>query len=57
MIAQRIKQFVGTDSNEQIIDKETKKTRPVEYRDIVVLMGSLAGKSDLSKRCDSPAFP
>ena len=46
MIAQRIKQFVGTDSNEQIVDKETKKTRPVEYRDIVVLMRSLAGKSD-----------
>jgi len=46
MIAQRIKQFVGADSNERIIDKETKKPRPVEYRDIVVLMRSLAGKSD-----------
>ena len=46
MIAQRIKQLVGADSNEQIIDKETKNPRPVEYRDIVVLMRSLAGKSD-----------
>ena len=46
MIARRIKQFVGADSNEQIIDKETKKLRPIEYRDIVVLMRSLAGKSD-----------
>jgi len=46
VIAQRIKQFVGADSNERIIDKETKKLRPVEYRDIVVLMRSLAGKSD-----------
>ena len=46
MIARRIKQFVGADSNEQILDKETKNPRPVEYRDIVVLMRSLAGKSD-----------
>ncbi len=46
MIAQRVKQLVGADSNEQIIDKETKNPRPVEYRDIVVLMRSLAGKSD-----------
>jgi ATP-dependent helicase/nuclease subunit A len=46
MIARRIKQLVGVDSNEQIIDKETKNLRPVEYRDIVVLMRSLAGKSD-----------
>ncbi|MGD0573089.1 MAG: helicase-exonuclease AddAB subunit AddA [Sedimentisphaerales bacterium] len=46
MIAQRIKQLVGADSSEQIIDKETKKPRSVEYRDIVVLMRSLAGKSD-----------
>jgi ATP-dependent helicase/nuclease subunit A len=46
MIAQRIKQFVGADSDERIIDKETKKPRAVEYRDIVVLMRSLAGKSD-----------
>jgi ATP-dependent helicase/nuclease subunit A len=46
VIAQRIKRLVGADSNEQIIDKETKKPRPVEYRDIVVLMRSLAGKSD-----------
>jgi ATP-dependent helicase/nuclease subunit A len=46
MIAQRIKQLIGVDSNEQIIDKETKNPRPVEYRDIVVLMRSLKGKSD-----------
>ncbi len=46
MIARRIKQLVGTGSSEQIIDKETKKPRPVEYRDIVILMRSLAGKSD-----------
>ncbi|MGA2070840.1 MAG: helicase-exonuclease AddAB subunit AddA [Sedimentisphaerales bacterium] len=46
MIAQRIKQLVGADSDERIIDKEIKKTRPVEYHDIVVLMRSLAGKSD-----------
>ena len=46
MIARRIKQIVGPDSKEQIIDKETKNLRPVEYRDIVILMRSLAGKSD-----------
>lgn len=46
MIAQRIKQLIGAESNERIIDKETKNPRPVEYRDIVVLMRSLAGKSD-----------
>jgi len=46
MIARRIKQLVGADSNERILDKETKNPRPVEYRDIVVLMRSLAGKSD-----------
>jgi ATP-dependent helicase/nuclease subunit A len=45
-IARRIKQFVDTNSNERIIDKETKNLRPVEYRDIVVLMRSLAGKSE-----------
>ena len=42
MIAQRIKRLL----NEQILDKETKNPRPVEYRDIVILMRSLAGKSD-----------
>jgi len=46
MIARRIKQLIDVDSNEQIIDKETKNPRPVEYRDIVILMRSLAGKSD-----------
>jgi ATP-dependent helicase/nuclease subunit A len=45
MIAQRIKKIAATASNERIIDKETKKPRAVEYRDIVVLMRSLAGKS------------
>ena len=44
VIAQRIKQITG--SNEQIIDKETKEPRPVQYRDIVILMRSLAGKSN-----------
>jgi ATP-dependent helicase/nuclease subunit A len=42
MIGQRINQFLS----ERIIDKETKEPRPVEYRDIVILMRSLAGKSD-----------
>jgi ATP-dependent helicase/nuclease subunit A len=46
MIARRIKQLVGDDSNEQILDKETKNPRHIEYRDIVILMRSLAGKSD-----------
>ena len=46
MIARRIKQLVDADSNERILDKETKNPRPVEYRDIVILMRSLAGKSD-----------
>ena len=44
MIARRIKQLIGVDSNEQIIDKETKKPRPVEYRDIVVLMRLACGQ-------------
>ena len=46
MIARRIKQLIGDDSKEQILDKETKNPRHVEYRDIVILMRSLAGKSD-----------
>ena len=46
MIARRIKQLISVDSNERIIDKETKNPRHIEYRDIVVLMRSLAGKSD-----------
>jgi len=49
LAAHRIKQMVGVDENEeplQILDKETNRLRPVEYRDIVILMRSLAGKSD-----------
>ncbi len=48
LIAQRIKQIVGENDKPemQIIDKQTSQSRPVEYRDIVVLMRSLAGRND-----------
>jgi ATP-dependent helicase/nuclease subunit A len=49
MIAQRIKQMVGADTTSpalQIPDKQTGGPRPVDYRDIVILMRSLAGKGD-----------
>jgi len=49
MIARRIKQMVGADPSApalQILDKQTGASRPVEYRDIVILMRSLASKSD-----------
>ena len=49
MIAQRIKQMVGADTTTpalQIPDKQTGGHRPVDYRDIVILMRSLAGKGD-----------
>ncbi|MGA2092103.1 MAG: helicase-exonuclease AddAB subunit AddA [Sedimentisphaerales bacterium] len=49
MIARRIKQLVGENNDcapFQIPDKKTGGVRPVEYRDIVVLMRSLAGKND-----------
>ena len=49
MIADRIKQIVGADDKKQplqIIDKQTGRPRPVEYRDVVVLMRKLTGKND-----------
>jgi ATP-dependent helicase/nuclease subunit A len=49
MIAQRIKQMVGAETGEpefQIYDKQRREKRGVEYRDIVVLMRSLAKKAN-----------
>ena len=49
MIAQRIKQMVGAETGKaefQIYDKEQDRFRDVEYRDIVVLMRSLAKKAN-----------
>jgi ATP-dependent helicase/nuclease subunit A len=49
MIAQRIRQMVGAETGEaefQIYDKHQAKFRDVEYRDIVVLMRSLAKKAN-----------
>jgi ATP-dependent helicase/nuclease subunit A len=49
MLAQRIKQMVGAESGEaefQIYDKQKRENRGVEYRDIVVLMRSLAKKAN-----------
>ena len=49
MIAQRIKQMVGAERGEaefQIYDKQRREERGVEYRDIVVLMRSLAKKAN-----------
>jgi ATP-dependent helicase/nuclease subunit A len=49
MIAQRIRQMVGTDTGKpefQIYDKQEDKFRDVEYRDIVILMRSLAKKAN-----------
>lgn len=49
LIAQRIKQIVGADTGKPeffISDKSTGASRPVDYRDIVILMRSLAGRND-----------
>jgi ATP-dependent helicase/nuclease subunit A len=49
MIAQRIKQMVGAETGKpefQIYDKQRGEKRGVEYRDIVVLMRSLAKKAN-----------
>jgi len=49
MIAQRIRQMVGAETGKaqfQIYDKQQGKLRDVEYRDIVVLMRSLAKKAN-----------
>jgi ATP-dependent helicase/nuclease subunit A len=48
-VASRIRRMVGADSGSsefQIFDKETGRTRPVEYRDIVILMRSLSGRAN-----------
>jgi ATP-dependent helicase/nuclease subunit A len=49
MIAQRIRQMVGAETGKaefQIYDKQQDSPRDVEYRDIVILMRSLAKKAD-----------
>jgi ATP-dependent helicase/nuclease subunit A len=49
LIARRIKQMVGAESGTQafqILDRQTGQPRPVEYRDIVILMRSLSAKFD-----------
>ena len=49
MIARRINQMVGAESGQpefRIYDKLEDRTRPVEYRDIVILMRSPAKKAD-----------
>jgi len=49
MIAQRIRQMVGEENGKSefaIYDSHQDKNRGVEYRDIVILMRSLAGKAD-----------
>ncbi|MBW8041515.1 MAG: helicase-exonuclease AddAB subunit AddA [Planctomycetes bacterium] len=49
MIAQRIRQIVGSDTRKcefQIYDKQQDCLRDVEYRDIVILMRSLAKKAN-----------
>ncbi|MCK4960090.1 MAG: UvrD-helicase domain-containing protein, partial [Planctomycetes bacterium] len=48
-VASRIRRMVGADTGSsefQIFDKETGRTRPVEYRDIVILMRSLSGRAN-----------
>jgi ATP-dependent helicase/nuclease subunit A len=60
MIAKRIKQLVGQVedcSPMQIPDKKTGGTRPVEYRDIVILMRKLSGKNDFLKILRSGGIP
>ena len=49
MIAQRIRQMVGVETGKaefQVYDKQQNKFRSVEYRDIVILMRSLAKKAN-----------
>jgi ATP-dependent helicase/nuclease subunit A len=48
MIARRIRRMVGAETGHaefEIFDKQKDRFRPVEYRDIVILMRSLAGKA------------
>lgn len=47
-IAQRIKEIVG---KEQIVDKETKEYRPVEYGDIVILLRTAYGWAETFRKC------
>ncbi len=49
MIARRIKEMVGGDTGKaefEIFDKQLQKKRPVDYRDIVILMRSPANKAE-----------
>lgn len=49
VIAQRIRKMVGADSGIaefNVYDKQTEQYRPVEYRDIVILMRSLAKRAN-----------
>jgi len=49
VIAQRIRQMTGAQTGKpefEIYDRQQNNHRPVEYRDIVILMRSLAGKAD-----------
>jgi ATP-dependent helicase/nuclease subunit A len=60
LIAQRIKQLTGQDGNcppAQIPDKKTSGLRPIQYRDIVILMRKLAGKNDFLKILRSAGIP
>ena len=49
LISQRIKQMVGADTGKgefQVVDRQQRCLRDVEYRDIVILMRSLAKKAN-----------
>ncbi|MFA5783436.1 MAG: UvrD-helicase domain-containing protein, partial [Phycisphaerae bacterium] len=49
LIAQRIRKMVGADTGTaefNVYDKQTEQYRPVEYRDIVILMRSLAKRAN-----------
>jgi ATP-dependent helicase/nuclease subunit A len=51
-IAERIRQMVGADTGKaefNIFDKQEQRYRPVEYRDIVILMRSLGSTNDYAE--------
>lgn len=57
MIGARIREMVG---NEQVTDKETGTCRPVEYRDIVILLRTVSGRAEdfiaILAQMDIPAY-
>ncbi|MBB5174706.1 helicase-exonuclease AddAB subunit AddA [Texcoconibacillus texcoconensis] len=54
-IVRRIKQMI--ENQEQVLDKETKRMRPITYRDIVVLMRSMPWAQTMMEECKQAGVP